>query len=61
MKEEKEKTADTGSHGSRKRDTVAAKGQGVDEGCRCKEVALKTPQELVKMMISDLAFWKKKR
>jgi hypothetical protein len=27
--------------------------------CRCKEVSKKTFPEMVKLMISDLAFWKK--
>ncbi len=34
---------------------------GEGEDCRCKEVAKKTPAELLKTMISDLSFWKKKR
>ncbi len=29
------------------------------ESCRCKEVAKKTPREMLNLMISDLAFWKK--
>ena len=29
------------------------------ESCRCKEASGKTPLELLKMMISDLSFWKK--
>ncbi|MDA8169350.1 MAG: hypothetical protein M0Z59_06585 [Nitrospiraceae bacterium] len=30
-------------------------------GCRCEEVAkkTKTPRELLKIMLDDLAFWKK--
>ncbi len=30
-----------------------------EESCRCKEVAKKTPGELLRLMIGDLAFWKK--
>ena len=30
-----------------------------DENCRCKETSKMTPQELLKLMVSDLAFWKK--
>ncbi|HET6515323.1 MAG TPA: hypothetical protein VFG09_09215 [Thermodesulfovibrionales bacterium] len=36
--------------------------QGEEAGadsCRCKEVSKKTPLELLKLMIDDLAFWKK--
>lgn len=32
-----------------------------EEACRCKEVAKKTPVELLKLMLSDLVFWKKAR
>jgi hypothetical protein len=30
-----------------------------EESCRCKEVSKKTPTEMLKLMINDLAFWKK--
>jgi hypothetical protein len=30
-----------------------------DDACRCKEVSEKTPRELLELMFSDLAFWKK--
>ncbi len=29
--------------------------------CRCKEVAKKTPLELLKLMLRDFAFWKKNK
>ncbi|MBF0557950.1 MAG: hypothetical protein HQL08_04120 [Nitrospirae bacterium] len=29
------------------------------DDCRCKEVSKKTPMELLKLMINDLAIWKK--
>jgi len=32
-----------------------------EEDCRCKEVSKKTVPELLKVMISDLAFWKRSR
>jgi hypothetical protein len=32
---------------------------GDPETCRCKEVAKKTPREMLSLMISDMAFWKK--
>jgi hypothetical protein len=31
-----------------------------DDDCRCKEASNMTPRELLKLMISDLAFWSKK-
>ena len=34
-------------------------GAGHDENCRCQETSNMTPQELLKLMIKDLAFWKK--
>jgi len=30
-----------------------------DGACRCKETSKMTPTELLKLMFSDLAFWKK--
>jgi hypothetical protein len=33
--------------------------EGNEESCRCKEVAKKTPREMLKLMVSDMAFWKK--
>jgi hypothetical protein len=33
--------------------------EGDEESCRCKEVAKKTPKELLKVAIDDLSFWKK--
>ncbi len=37
------------------------KDAGADSGesCRCKEVAKKTPRELLDLMIKDLTLWKK--
>jgi len=32
-----------------------------EESCRCKEVSKKTPLEMLKFMIGDLAFWKKQK
>jgi hypothetical protein len=32
---------------------------GKDDACRCKKTSEMSPGELVKLMISDLAFWKK--
>ena len=34
-------------------------GEADEENCRCQEVSKKTVPELLKIMISDLAFWKK--
>jgi hypothetical protein len=34
---------------------------GHDENCRCKETSQMSPQELLRLMMNDLAFWKKKK
>ena len=49
------------SQGSRKNEKVPKKEAATvaSESCRCKEVARKTPREMLGLMISDLAFWKK--
>ncbi len=31
----------------------------VEDGCRCKEVSKMKPAEMLRLVISDLAFWKK--
>jgi hypothetical protein len=36
-------------------------GMGKDEACRCKEASEMSPRQLFKLMISDLAFWKKEK
>jgi hypothetical protein len=33
--------------------------EGGDDSCRCKEVSKKTIPQMLKLMIKDLAFWKK--
>ena len=39
----------------------AKPGEQSEEDCRCKEVSKKTLPELLKVVIDDLAFWKKGR
>jgi len=37
-----------------------SRGGGSSDGtCRCKETSEMTPRELLKLMVSDLSFWKK--
>jgi hypothetical protein len=36
-------------------------GQGEEDACRCEEMSKKTPRELLKVMVGDLSFWKKKK
>ena len=44
----------------RKRESPKA-AIGEEDDCRCKEISRKTPGELLKVMIGDLSFWKKKK
>lgn len=34
-------------------------GDVSEDSCRCKEVSKKTIPQMLKLMLSDLAFWKK--
>jgi hypothetical protein len=36
-----------------------ARNSNKEDGCRCKEVSRKSLPELLKLLINDLAFWKK--
>jgi len=38
---------------------VREAGDVSEDSCRCKEVSKKTIPEMLKLMLSDLAFWKK--
>lgn len=38
---------------------LQSKEEGKDDSCRCKEASEMTPRELLKLMMNDLAFWKK--
>ncbi|NJD56790.1 MAG: hypothetical protein FIA94_10355 [Nitrospirae bacterium] len=38
-----------------------SEGEGAEDSCRCKEVSQKTFPDLLRLMISDLAFWKKNK
>lgn len=47
-----------GKQGDRKKSAP----EGTDEeSCRCKEVSKKSIPELLKVAVTDLSFWKKKR
>jgi hypothetical protein len=48
-------------HGAEKEGKPAESqaGAGKEDACRCKEVSVMTPRELLRLTISDLAFWKK--
>jgi hypothetical protein len=52
-----------GMDGQEKEEKTAASraGTGSEDACRCKEVAEMKPRQLFGLMLSDLAFWKKKK
>jgi hypothetical protein len=51
-----QKSVDTGG---RKKNGEKQAGVAGDDACRCKEASKMTPRELLGLMMSDLAFWKK--
>ena len=53
-----QKTAHPGRLGKdEKEESLAGTGKG--DACRCKEASEMSPGQLLKLMVSDLAFWKK--
>ena len=54
-----QKTVDAGSSGEEKQTEVPQAGAGSGDACRCKEASAMTPRQLLGLMLSDLAFWKK--
>ncbi len=56
-----QKIVDPGGPGNEKKNIEGQAGTGGDDACRCKETAHMTPRELLKLMMSDLAFWKKNK
>ena len=49
----------TGGPGNEQETAGRHADAGHDDACRCKEASKMTPRELIKLMISDLSFWKK--
>jgi hypothetical protein len=54
-----QKTVDPGGPGKEKKAAERQAEAGKDDACRCKEASKMTPRQLLRLMISDLAFWKK--
>jgi hypothetical protein len=44
----------------KEKNTIENQAAGSNDNCRCKETSKMTPRELIKLMMTDLAFWKKK-
>lgn len=52
----------SGYKGKSSRESEKTAGQEADlseDACRCKEVSKKTVPEMLRLMLDDLAFWKK--
>jgi hypothetical protein len=53
------KTVDSSRPAKDEKAAESQAGADKDEACRCKEASKMSPGQLVKLMVSDLAFWKK--
>jgi hypothetical protein len=52
------KTVDPGRSGKVEK-AAESRAAGEDDACRCKAASEMSPGQLLKLMVSDLAFWKK--
>jgi len=55
------KTIDPGIPGKKNKTAGWPEGATKDDFCRCKEVSKMKPRQLLRLMISDLTFWKKRK
>jgi hypothetical protein len=53
------KTADPGGREKDEKSAESLAGAAKDDACRCKEASEMSPGQLLKLMVSDLSFWKK--
>jgi len=53
------KNVDPAGAGEEKKNTSPQAGTHKDDACRCEEVSEMKPRQLLGLMLSDLAFWKK--
>jgi hypothetical protein len=60
MTAEREKTVQTGGPENEKK-TAGPQPQTEGDACRCKETAIMTPRQLLRLMVNDLSFWKKEK
>jgi hypothetical protein len=59
MTAESRKTSQESDQGKERAGGQLRPGPKNNDACRCKEVSKMSPRQLFKVMISDLAFWKK--
>ena len=55
------KTEDARSQGIVKGTSPSKRGTLEDDACRCKATSVMKPRELLGLMWSDLAFWKRRK
>ena len=53
------KKVDPSASGKDEKAAELKAGADKDDACRCKEASTMSPGQLFKLMVSDLAFWKK--
>jgi hypothetical protein len=53
------KTVDSDAAGKDEKAAESQVGTEKDDACRCKTASEMSPGQLFKLMVSDLAFWKK--
>ena len=53
------KTVNTGEPVKDEKAAESQAGADKEDACRCKEASKMSPGQLFKLMVSDLAFWKK--
>ncbi len=56
-----QKNVDPGVSENEKKSGEPQEGAGNNGTCRCKEASEMTPRELLRLMMGDLAFWKKEK
>lgn len=60
MTRHRKQSAGSGKGPFEKEKSKERESEGVsDDSCRCKEVSKKRLPEMLKLMVSDLAFWRK--
>ncbi len=55
------KTIKPGAPGKENKVAERRSGEGKNDACRCKETSKMSARELLKVMLSDLAFWTKEK
>lgn len=59
QKDQQAKTTINGRHSEKDGNEKGKSIDSPESNCRCREVSEKTVPEMLRLMISDLSFWKK--